>query len=135
MATIIWNNTLSVGVRQIDEQHQQLIQLINDLNSAMKSGKGKDVLAQTLKGLADYTVNHFKVEEDYFDRFSYPDRFIHKRAHSEFVAKVDGFKASLENGQLALSVQVMTFLSQWLLQHIQGADKKYSTFFAAQGLK
>jgi hemerythrin len=135
MAIITWNNTLSVGIKQIDEQHQLIVKLINNLNEAMKDGKGKDVLGRILKGLADYTISHFKVEEDYFDRFSYPDRLAHKKAHSEFVTKVDNFKKSLENGQLALSVQVMTFLSDWLFQHIQGVDRKYSNFFAAQGLK
>jgi hemerythrin len=135
MALIAWSNALSVGINEIDKQHQQLIKLINNLNQAMKDGKGKDVLAQTLKGLVDYTISHFGVEESYFDRFSYPDKLAHKKTHAEFIGKVGNFNKSLEDGQLALSVQVMTYLSDWLRQHIQGVDKNYSAFFAAHGLK
>jgi hemerythrin len=135
MALISWNSMMSVGVVEIDKQHQQLIGMINDLNQAMKEGKGKDVVSRIVKGLINYTASHFKTEEQYFDRFGYPEKASHMKEHSDFVKKVTEFQQGLESGQLALSVQVMNFLSDWLQKHILGVDKKYAPFFASKGLK
>jgi len=63
MALISWNDNLSVHVGEIDRQHQQLIKMINDLDDAMKQGKGKEVLGKIVKGLSDYTAYHFSTEE------------------------------------------------------------------------
>jgi hemerythrin len=135
MALIAWNEGFSVGVGDIDKQHQQLIRMINDLNDAMKAGKGKEALTQIVKRLADYTVGHFGTEEKHFDHFNYPDKLNHKKAHAEFISKVSEFQQGLESGKVALSIQVMNFLSDWLKTHIQGVDKKYAPFFASHGLK
>ena len=63
MALMVWDNSFSVNVKEIDAQHQKLIALINDLHDAMKTGKAKDVLGKILSDLTDYTVYHFGNEE------------------------------------------------------------------------
>ena len=132
---VAWNDSYSVRVREIDRQHQMLVTMINDLNDAMKQGKGKDVLGKIVSGLTSYTATHFKTEEKYFDRFKYPDADSHKKEHTAFVKKVSDFKKGFEEGKLMLTVDVMNFLSDWLLKHIKGADKKYSQLFVDNGLQ
>jgi hemerythrin len=134
MALIQWNDSFSVKVAEIDTQHQKLIAMINELNGAMREGRGKDVLGKILNGLVSYTVTHFAVEEKYFDRFGYAEAAEHKQAHANFVAKVGEFKQSFEQGACTVSVEVMTFLSDWLQKHIKGVDKQYGPFFNANGL-
>ncbi|MGB9912684.1 MAG: hemerythrin, partial [Candidatus Kapaibacteriota bacterium] len=46
MAFIEWNDNYSVGVSIIDNQHKQLIRIINELHEGMGTGKGKDVLGK-----------------------------------------------------------------------------------------
>jgi hemerythrin len=87
MALIEWNADLSVGVGEIDEQHKKLIGLINSLNDAMASGKGKDILKGILDGMVNYTSMHFKTEEKYMDEFQYGETFHHKTEHKNFVKK------------------------------------------------
>ena len=135
MALITWNDTLSVKVAEIDRQHQKLISMINELNDAMRQGKGKDVLGEIIKSLVDYTVTHFKTEETYFDKFGYPEKDSHKKEHTDFVKKTSDFKEGFEKGKLGLSIELMNFLSNWLQNHIKGTDKKYSQFFNEKGLK
>jgi len=55
MALITWNAALSVGVKEIDDQHKKLIDLVNQLNDAMHAGKGRDVLGAVLAELVKYT--------------------------------------------------------------------------------
>jgi hemerythrin len=135
MALITWNDTLSVNVAEIDQQHQKLIAMINELNDAMKLGKGKDVLGKIVNSLISYTAIHFKTEENYFAQFGYPDTEDHKKEHVAFVQKVIAFKEGFEKKEISLTIEVMGFLSDWLKNHIMGTDKKYTRFFNEMGLK
>jgi hemerythrin len=122
-------------VNEIDLQHRKLIDMINELNEAMKIGKGKDSLGKIINGLISYTATHFKTEEQFFDKFGYPDTVNHKKEHVAFVKKVTDFQDGFEKKNLAVTMEVMNFLSDWLRNHIKGTDKKYSKFFNDKGLK
>ena len=135
MSLITWNDRLSVKVAEIDQQHKKLITMINELNDAMKVGKGKDALGAIVNNLIVYTMTHFKTEEKYFAQFGYPDTDQHKKEHEAFVKKVSDFKDGFENRKISLTIEVMDFLSDWLKNHIMGTDKKYSQFFNEKGLK
>lgn len=135
MAVIQWSNDLSVNIAEIDRQHQKLVAMINDLSDAMRQGKGKDILGRTLNELIDYAATHFKTEENYFDQFKYPATISHKKEHTDFTRKVTDFKQGFESGKIGLSVEVMSFLGDWLRGHIKGVDQKYSSFFNEKGLK
>jgi hemerythrin len=109
--------------------------MLNDLNNAMAKGKGKDVLDKIISGLVSYTADHFTLEEKYFDRFKYPGALSHKKEHSDFVKKVLEFREGFTKGNIFLTVEVMSFLKDWLVKHIQGTDKKYGPFFNEKGLR
>ncbi|MEG3439849.1 bacteriohemerythrin [Pannus brasiliensis CCIBt3594] len=135
MAVIQWNNNLSVGIVEIDEQHKKLVKMINELYDAMKQGKGKDVTGKIINGLIGYTESHFRMEERYFDELGYPDAAAHKLEHIAFKQKVTEFKEKFDKGKITLSIEVMLFLSNWLQNHIEGVDKKYAAFFKEKGVK
>lgn len=134
MAQIIWNDRMSVEVEEIDKQHQKLIEMINALGDAMTNGKGRSVIGEIIEGLADYAVTHFETEEEYFNKFEYPQSAAHKKEHDDFVKRVLEFKKGFEKGELSLSVEVMMFLRDWLKKHIMDEDKKYVPFFNKVGL-
>lgn len=135
MALINWDDSFSVNVNQIDMQHKNLVKMINELNEAMKQGKGKDIMARIINDMMRYASTHFKLEEDYFDKFRYPDAENHKKEHAVFVEKVTNFKEGFDEGKIFLSISVLDYLSDWLQGHIKGTDKKYSQFFNMKGLK
>jgi hemerythrin len=132
---IQWDDSLSVNVAAIDLQHKKLVKMINELNDAMRVGKSKAMLGSIVNGLIGYVQVHFSTEERYFTKFNYPETDQHIREHKTFSAKVDDFAKKYQMGQLGLSVEVMTFLSDWLSRHIKGTDKKYGACFNANGFK
>ncbi|HOJ43227.1 MAG TPA: bacteriohemerythrin, partial [Syntrophorhabdaceae bacterium] len=97
--------------------------------------KGKDILGSIIDGLVNYAATHFATEEKYFDMFKYPDAPNHKKEHADFVKKVGEFQDGFKKGNLALTIEVMHFLKDWLTKHILGTDKKYGPFFNEKGLK
>lgn len=134
MALIIWDEKYSVKIKEIDNQHHKLVKLINLLHDAMKEGKGRQVVAGVLNELVNYTVFHFSYEEKLFERYNYPDGQSHKFEHNSLVQKVKKYVKDFEDGKGVLPMEVMSFLQDWLLTHINGTDKKYSSFLNNKGL-
>ena len=135
MAFIKWDDSFSVNVVEIDDQHKKLVEMINDLHDAMRHGQSKLVLSKIISGLIGYAGTHFRTEEKYFDQFGYPDAVMHMKEHTAFTQKVAEFKSEYDAGKVGLSMDVMDFLSLWLRNHIKGVDKKYGPFFNEKGLK
>ena len=135
MALIKWDDRLKVNVATFDNQHKKLVDLTNELHTAMAQGKGKEVMGKIINELLNYTETHFKTEERYFDLYNYPGALAQKKEHAYFVEKVAEFRDQYQKGQVGMTVGVMDFLSKWLVNHIMGTDKKYSSFFQGKGLK
>ena len=134
MAFIKWNDSFSVHVVEIDNQHQKLVGMLNDIHDAMSRGQGKTVVDSIIDGLIAYTQTHFATEEKYFVTYKYPGALEHIREHNDFVKRVLEFKREADKGKQGLSIEVMLFLKDWLLKHIKGSDMKYSSFFNEHGL-
>jgi len=112
----------------IDDQHKKLVSIVNRLYDAMRDGKGSEILGDVLSELIEYTRYHFTAEEAMMKNNAYPDFQSHKSAHSMLVEKVMDLELDLKAGKIALSVQVFQFLKDWLVNHIQGEDKKIAPF-------
>lgn len=134
MALIAWGAEYSVGIASIDAQHQKLAAMINELNDAMAQGKGKEVLEKILAELVDYTKTHFATEEKLFSTYAYPEAAAHKLKHGELTKKVMQFQQDLHAGKSIMSVEIMAFLKDWLLNHIKGTDIRYSAFLKGKGV-
>ena len=134
MALLAWKEDFSVKVRQFDDQHRKLIELVNKLHDAMKQGKGAQVLNDVLSSLAAYTQTHFSDEERIMLQNRYPGFFEHKRSHDQLVARVRNFQREVEAGSATVSLGLMNFLKEWLLQHIQGVDMKYGPYLNGKGI-
>jgi hemerythrin-like metal-binding protein len=133
MAYMNWNQNLSVGVNEIDSQHKQLIQMVNDFYSGINDNDEK-ALGKLLTSLVEYAVYHFQTEEKYMDKFNYADTANHKKEHRLFVEKASDVKKRFVDGQLVLSVEITNFVKEWIVKHVMGSDKKYSNCFVENGL-
>ncbi|MBN2279041.1 MAG: hemerythrin family protein [Candidatus Marinimicrobia bacterium] len=135
MALANWRDEYSVNILEIDNQHKKLFAYINEIHDAMKTNRAKEELGTIISKLAAYTVDHFKTEEKYFERYHYPDTANHKYEHQVFVDKVHGFQEDFKKGKLLLSLEIINFLRDWLINHIKGTDKKYSAFLNEKGIR
>jgi hemerythrin len=134
MSPIAWEQGLSVGVRELDQQHQKLIEMLNELESAMRAGKGKESMVGTLTTLAGYTKTHFALEEKYFAQYDYPDVGKHISEHQAFIRKVKDFIDNYNADKVGLTMDIHSFLRNWVANHIMQEDKKYGAHFNKHGL-
>jgi len=122
---ITWDDSIRFGIEVIDRQHHHLVDLVNKLHHAMRSRAGRAVLASTLAELARYTVEHFQTEERLMAAARYPQLDAHKREHEKLVNEVVAFQRQFESGSATITLDLMNFLSDWLLNHIKGVDRRY----------
>lgn len=134
MPLVTWTEEYDIGVEKFNDAHKKLFDLINQLHDAMKEGKGKEVIGEIVGELEKYTTEHFSDEEKEFDERGYPDSAPHKEQHKLFVSKIAGFKNDIVVGNANLSMDIIQFLKDWLINHIKGVDMKYKQFFNEHGL-
>jgi len=134
MALITWNDSYSVNVKEMDDQHMKLVEMINQLHDAMKLGKGKEVVGKVLTGLTDYTRRHFTSEENLMRIHGYSGYEAQKKAHDNLISQVADIRKKYSEGSVQ-SQQVISFLKDWLIRHIQGMDQDYGPHLNGKGVK
>jgi len=134
MALMDWSPAFSVNVKQFDDQHKKLVAMVNQLHEAMKVGKGSEVLGPILNSLISYTASHFADEERLMQQNGYPNLAKHKVEHDKLTRQVLDLQKQYQTTKSALSMAVMSFLKDWLVNHIQGEDKKYGPFLNGKGV-
>ena len=131
-----WKEEYEVGVAEIDEQHQKLIDIANRVYELMRNELALDKydqIVEILQELKEYTVYHFHFEEGLMQKAKYKKRFSHKILHQNFLAQVEAVDLSaVDENQEAYLVKIMDFIANWLIDHIVGEDKKVGQSVRAQ---
>jgi len=135
MVLFEWNDSYSVGVSVFNEEHKKIINLINNLYEAMKTGRGKESLGSIFNELVDYTVVHFNNEEAMMRKYNYPGLEDQVSEHKKLTSQVRELEAKFKGGASFVTIDVLNFLKDWLTNHIAGSDKKYGPFFNGKGIK
>ncbi len=125
-----WDSSLTIGVSNIDEQHKELFDRLNQLLIAMKEGKGKDEVMRILDFLEEYVYKHFNDEEDIQRKYKYPEYDIQCNQHEEFKKELqklrEVFKIQGTSALLALNIQ--RNMITWCKNHIMILDKDLGKF-------
>lgn len=128
MSLCTWDPTLATGISSIDGQHQYLFALVQGLYDAYRSGKGREVVPETLDELVAYCLTHFADEESHMNRARFPDLPFHHAEHQRLMAKVHHLQDQLANGEPQLAMDLSILLSQWLRTHIREHDLAFADF-------
>ena len=134
MAFFIWNESYSVKIARMDEQHKKLFSLLDELGTAMLAGTVRETFGKILRGLAEYAKTHFAQEELLLKQYGYPGYNWHKKLHEEFINQVESFQKEFDSG-VALPIKVSVYLRDWLSNHILKVDQQYSAFLNAKGVR
>lgn len=132
MAFVDWNASYSVKIVEIDLQHRQLIDIINNLHECMKSGGSPAKIIPIVNELVSYTRYHFGLEEKMLESTGYPEIAAHKQIHESMVAQVEKFRGMVADGKSSTPLKLMAFLKDWLTSHILQTDMRYSGHVAAR---
>lgn len=125
-----WRDNFAIGIPQIDKQHKELCDQVDNLFAACTQGKGGEEVLKVLNFLASYTVRHFADEEAYQQKIKYPRFQEHKAKHTEFLNQVTKLKKeATENGtNISLVIKINQIISDWLINHIKMTDSDLKNY-------
>jgi len=122
---VVWDESYRVDIKEIDNQHEFLFEVIYKLDLAVERQESMSTVTALLETLVDYTDYHFKAEERYLALLSSDDYELHQQQHQFFIDKLAMFKEKSER-MGTVSLGLLYFLKDWLVEHIQVEDKKYA---------
>ncbi|HCX99536.1 MAG TPA: hypothetical protein DG754_05285 [Bacteroidales bacterium] len=134
MSFIVWQSKYETGVMSIDNDHRSLVSMIENLYSAISKGEGKSVIDDIVKGLSEYAIVHFNREEILMASIGFEGLEKHRKTHEGFAHRVNSFQQTLASGQQNISVEVVSFLRDWLINHIQNIDMQFVDEFKKHGI-
>ncbi|MFC1673789.1 bacteriohemerythrin [Pseudomonadota bacterium] len=117
---LIWEDTLSVGIEEIDADHKLLITLVDKLcDRALADGDVEEVLTELL----DYTLYHFRREEAIMAACAYPGLDTHRATHQKLATQVNELAERWHQDHAPnVTQELLIFLRAWLAQHIMQDD-------------
>ncbi|MFA6018939.1 MAG: hemerythrin domain-containing protein [Rhodospirillales bacterium] len=126
-APIVWTETYSVGIRDLDEAHRRLIDLVN----VLLTSDGGGYLGKSVQDLLMQTLAHFAFEEAYLNSRNSPITSRHQAEHIRLFAELQVICQRLlkEDGR-RLDEAMAAFLRHWTVSHIMAHDKRDSLIMA-----
>lgn len=128
MALIPWREDFNVGIVMVDQQHRQLVSILNHLHEVMKNGSHPIDVQTVLSELTSYTRFHFTAEEKLMAECGYPAREEHIRKHRAMVARVGDFVEEMRFNSATTPPKLLNFLKEWLTRHILETDREMAQF-------
>ena len=135
MEPVQWSEKFSVGVRELDQQHKQLIKLLNRLISTQGTiNTHSETVSDTLVAMTRYAQAHFKAEERLMEAYGFPGLEEQKRQHRKFRKKTVDFCTATTQGFDQVPEAMLEYLVSWLIHHILEDDMAYRSFFKEKGI-
>ncbi len=125
---LIWADELSIENPAIDKEHKKLIEIYNDLVDFVRRKGNRKEFAEILSKMTDYSLEHFRKEEKYMEKFGYPKLSEHQRFHRNYIYLVTMYNNQLSEHNPPDPKEIINFLGRWWLNHIRRSDKEYESY-------
>ncbi len=132
---IKWDDKYNVGLSIVDEEHKDFIGILNKAILAKEHNDNPEEIREVLREMTTYALTHFKTEETYMKVCSYPYYQNHKEEHRDFYIETIVYLDKLTKNGSQIANEILEYLKWWLINHIQGTDKKFVDCCKENGLK
>ncbi len=128
--TVTWNDEMSVGIPEVDEDHKHFIFLINEFNRSITIGMSPEEIKNRLQLIVDDAERHFAQEERLFNEWQYPDTDTHAALHAQALKSLqDIMKNFTPYGHDSAWTNAGLGIRDVLINHIVSGDMKYAEFY------
>ncbi len=125
-----WSAAHAVGIREIDDQHTHLAELIDQLTAALKDNCDGEVIAAGMTGLIEYAAFHFAAEERLMAQHQFGGLMRHREEHRRLLHDIRNLRVDEDFASISL---ILRYLQEWLLRHVDGMDRQLGQALTAQG--
>jgi hemerythrin len=131
MDVIIWDDSFSVGIHKIDNQHQHLFHLLNEFYNNCVSKSLHEEQTELFDELIHYAIYHFAEEEYWMEKSSFDGFDMHKKEHEKFSMRVVALCKEYYGGNKHILLETSSFLNNWIKNHILEVDAKFGKYIAS----
>jgi len=124
MSLIEWKDEFGVGVTEVDLEHRDLIDLINDLHAVMGAGATQDKVVDTLGEIYTQISAHFALEEKFMRNSKYPAYPSHKEDHEILLDQLRDIMDRVEDDGSFDEERLSAELEKWFSDHFRTHDSK-----------
>ncbi len=129
-----WNDRMSVGIPEIDEDHKRFLLLTEELNRAIVDRMALEEIQARMQDILDDAIRHFAHEEKLFKEWHYPDAEEHAAKHKSVVRALQALQDRFVNyGLPAEWITVGLEVKEILINHLLTEDMKYAEYFRKTG--
>jgi hemerythrin-like metal-binding protein len=130
MAIFEWDESLVIGIVEIDNQHKELVKRLDSLATAILKGQGKEKIGAMIMFMEQYGNKHFLDEEELMANHDYPGLTNQRNHHKKFKETTIMLTNQLESHKNMefFSASVQRYLIDWLILHIKSEDMKFGEF-------
>ena len=134
MAIVIWREEYNVNVREIDEQHKAMLELVNNIHCAVEARIDKNDLIELLDQLVEFTREHFSTEEQLMKKHDYPDLVKHHKEHRLLLQYLVDLVDAVSGGKRLTFYSDYDVSTDWALTHISEHDQDLGIFLNSKGV-
>ena len=129
-----WDETMVLGIEEIDEQHKTVIEKFTWLSEALQAGNGTEQIEEMIAFLDEYVQLHFPTEDKYMLKYVYPKIEEQRKEHGEFTREVRDLKSRIqqEGSSREIAFTATGKLIRWIIQHISNHDREMVEYIVAQ---
>jgi hemerythrin len=132
MKTIEWQDSFTVGVKELDDQHRSLLNTINALLEDQRDTYDASKFSPALSSLIHYAYTHFATEERYLVQAHFPNLKQHVLEHIDFIMKTLSLALKVENSGDESRRELLQYLKEWYSSHVLGTDRQYIPFLPSK---
>lgn len=123
-----WDNSLTLHIKEIDQQHQKLFEMIDSFYNEMRDTREITPILKMIRSLKEYADYHFKAEENWMKVYKFSQLELHASRHKEFKLKILEFESQLKTGKLLLPSKILDFVKDWIFKHVKMEDQVFANY-------
>jgi hemerythrin len=129
-----WSENYVTGIKVVDEQHMELVNLLNELYRACLTNEQRTdaVFKEVMGRMVEYVRFHFSAELKILERINFPDYHEHKKQHDQLVVQILEAAKAYHEGRRYIANNFVHELKDWVLGHIGVYDQAYAIYVADQ---
>ncbi|EKD81227.1 MAG: hypothetical protein ACD_39C01901G0006 [uncultured bacterium] len=125
-----WSEAYLIGCQQVDEQHKELIEKVDELELRLENDEADDnSFTDALMFVVDYARNHFRDEENLMIETGYPGFENHRILHDRLVNHLANFLKDMQKGNGGTFSELVSYLHVWIDGHVLVEDIKFGRFY------
>ncbi len=122
-----WNYKHNVDISIINEEHKQLLNMINETIALKQHNNNLRRISKLLRKITMYALKYFAIEETYMVELNYPEYQSHKEEHHNFSKTTIAYCNRVSEGDYQVATEILQYLKWWLVNHVQVTDRKFAS--------